>query len=90
MNGVLRGGLDRFCLVYLDDILVYSPTAESHESHLRWVFERLRDNKMYVKWSKCSFGQDGIEYLGHRVSRDGIQPDPTKINVVATWPAPTC
>ena len=83
MNGVLRGGLGCFCLIYLDDILVYSPTAEAHEEHLRWVFQRLKENSMYVKRSKCHFGKDSIEYLGHRVSKNGIQPDPRKVSVVA-------
>jgi len=58
MNGVLRGALDRFCMVYLDDILVFSRTPEEHEEHLRWVFSRLREHLLCVKRSKCSFGNE--------------------------------
>ena len=56
MNGVLRGGLDAFCMVYLDDILIFSRTAKEHEEHLRWVLQRLAENQMYLKRSKCAFG----------------------------------
>ena len=83
MTGVVRGGLDKFCMVYLDDILVFSKTAAEHEEHLRWVLRKLADNKMYLKRAKCTFGRDSIEYLGHKVSAKGVKPDPKKIEVVA-------
>ena len=88
MNGVLRGGLDAFCMVYLDDILIFSRTTQEHEEHLRWVLARLAENQMYLKRSKCSFGLESIEYLGHKVSAAGVQPDPKKIDVIAKWPVP--
>ena len=72
MNGVLRGGLDAFCMVYLDDILIFSRTAQEHAEHLRWVLQKLAENKLYLKRSKCNFGLESIEYLGHKVSAAGV------------------
>ena len=88
MNHVLRRGLNAFCTVYLDDILLFSPDEASHKEHLRQVFQALREHQLCVKRSKCSFGRDSIEYLGHVVSGDGVKPDPKKIAVVRDWPTP--
>ena len=82
MNHVLRHGLNRFCTVYLDDILVFSRSEAEHIEHLRQVFGALRHHSLHVKRSKCSFGRKSIEYLGHIVSRDGVAPDPRKVAVI--------
>ena len=89
MNEVLRERLDQCVTVYLDDILVFSKTPEEHEAQLRWVFGKLREHQLYAKRSKCTFGTDHIEYLGHVVSAKGIAPDPEKVKVIKTWPEPT-
>ena len=83
MNSVLRDGLDKFCCVYLDDILVFSKNEAEHAQHLRWVFNQLRAHSLHVKRSKCRFGVKEIEYLGHVVTADGVKPDPAKLSAVA-------
>jgi len=90
MNSMLRDGLDSFCCVYLDDILVFSRNEMEHAQHLKWVFNRLRAHNLRVKQAKCKFGVQEIKYLGHLVTGDGVKPDPAKIASVATWPTPTC
>ena len=77
------------CTVYLDDILVYSHSDEEHRRHLAWVFSKLREHGLHVKRSKCKFGIAEIEYLGHLVTADGVKPDPGKVSVIKSWPAPT-
>ena len=89
MNTTLGDLLDRFVLVYLDDILVYSADAEQHELHLRTVLERLRQHTLYAKRSKCDFGVLQVEYLGHIVGGGKVWADPAKILAVSEWPAPT-
>jgi hypothetical protein len=74
--------LDKFVIVFLDDILVYSKSEEEHEHHLRMVFQVLRENQMYAKLNKCSFYQNKIYYLGHIISEEWISVDPEKIEVV--------
>jgi hypothetical protein len=64
-NGVFRDYLDKFIIVFLDDILVYSKSEEEHEQHLRLVLQVLREHQLYAKLSKCSFYQRKIHYLGH-------------------------
>jgi hypothetical protein len=76
MNGVLRDYLDKFVIVFLDDILVYSKLEEEHEKHLRMVLQVLREHQLYAKLSKCSFYQRQIHYLGHIISEEGIVVDP--------------
>jgi hypothetical protein len=75
MNKVLREYLDKFVIVFLDDILVYSKTKEEHEQHLRMVIKILREHKLYAKLSKCIFCQKKIHYLGHIISVDEIAID---------------
>ena len=77
------------CLVYLDDIIIFSSTLEEHLCRLEKVFSRLRDYKLKLKPSKCHFLQDKIKYLGHIVSQDGVAVDPAKISAVEDWPVPT-
>ena len=88
MNDVLRPFLDKFAVVYLDDILVYSRTVEEHVAHLRQVLSALRDNKLYGKASKCEFERPEVEYLGHVVGGGEIRMDPHKLQAVRDWPTP--
>ncbi|KAL5006251.1 hypothetical protein ScPMuIL_015057, partial [Solemya velum] len=78
------------CLLFLDDIIVYSSTWEEHLARLEAVFQRLEQYGLKLKPSKCSFGKKDVRYLGHIVSEHGIQTDPEKVSVVENWPAPTC
>jgi hypothetical protein len=88
MNGVFRDYLDKFVIVFLDDILVYSKSEEEHEQHLRMVLQVLRENQLYAKLSKCSFYQKQIHYLGHIISKDGIDVDLEKIEAIKEWLVP--
>jgi hypothetical protein len=88
MNGVFREYLDKFVIVFLDDILIYSNSEEYHEHHLRMVLQVLRENQLYAKLSKCSFYQKQIHYLGHIISKDGIAVDPEKIESIREWAMP--
>jgi hypothetical protein len=89
MNGVFREYLDKFIQVFIDDILIYSRTTEEHDEHLCLVLKCLREHKLYGKLSKCSFYQSRIHYLGHVISTEGITVDPTKVEAIMEWPAPT-
>ena len=86
---VFRPFLDQFFIVFIDDILVYSKSEEEHDRHLRFMLQTLRDHQLYAKFSKCEFWLDQVVFLGHLVSKDGIQVDPKKIEVVAERPRPT-
>jgi hypothetical protein len=72
MNKVLMEELDRFVVVFIDDILIYSETTEEHEEHLRIVLERLRQQKLYAKFSKCEFWMEKVAFLGHVLLAEGI------------------
>ena len=88
MNSVFRKQLDRFMLVFLDDIFIYSSTEEEHIAHLREVLEVLRREKLYLKPSKCEWTRPEVEFLGHRIGRDGLTVDPHKVDAVNQWPTP--
>ncbi|XP_049386729.1 uncharacterized protein LOC125850950, partial [Solanum stenotomum] len=89
MNGVFRPYLDSFVIVFIDDILVYSKTEADHVCHLRAVLQKLRDEKLYAKLSKCKFWLESVAFLGHVVSKDGVRVDPAKIEAVQGWTRPT-
>ncbi|GJU19527.1 reverse transcriptase [Tanacetum coccineum] len=89
MNRVFHEYLDKFVIVFIDDILVYSKTREEHEDHLRIVLEILRQKKLYAKFSKCDFWLGQVAFLGHIVSADGISMDPAKVEAITKWPRPT-
>ncbi len=78
------------CMVYLDDVIVFSATFSQHLERLGNVFDRFRTSGLKLKPSKCSFAKEEVKYLGHIVSREGIQPDPAKVEAVKNWPIPTC
>jgi len=89
MNSVFRPELDKFVVVFIDDILVYSENAQDHEKHLRNVLTRLREHQLYAKFSKCEFWLKKVPFLGHILSEDGISVDPSKVQEVLDWKAPT-
>ena len=89
MNLVFMPKLDKFMVVFIDDILIYSETAEEHEEHLRVVLARLREHKLYAKFSKCEFWLKKVPFLGHVLSKDRISVDPSKVQEVMDWKAPT-
>lgn len=84
MNDIFRPYLDDFVAVYLDDILIYSKSAEEHERHLRLVLDSLRKEKFYVALPKCEFAKQEIKFLGHIVGADGIKVNPEKVAAVGT------
>lgn len=88
VNDVLRLFLDRFCVVYLDDVLIYSKNEQEHESHVRQVLEALLKAGLYVKGEKCEFSVTTTKYLGFIVTPDGLTMDPAKVEAVKNWPVP--
>ena len=82
MNRVFRDVLNKFVLVFVDDILVFSKSEEEHESHLSFVLQTLRKHQLKAKFSKCHFWRDEVRFLGHIVSGDGISVDPAKITAI--------
>ncbi|GKB90620.1 putative reverse transcriptase domain-containing protein, partial [Tanacetum coccineum] len=88
MNRVCKPYLDKFVIVCIDNILIYSKTKEDHEMHLWLVLELLRKEKLYAKFSKCEFWLQEVHFLGHVVNQSGIHVDPGKIEAVKNWKAP--
>ena len=88
MNCVFRLYVDRFVMVFIDDILVYSKYREDHDTHLRVVLETLRNEQLYAKLSKCEFWLREVSFLRHIVSEEGIQVDTKKIEVIIEWKPP--
>ena len=89
MNRVFHLYLDRFVIVFIDDILVYSRSELEHERHLGLVLQTLRQHQLYAKFSKCEFWLSRVGFLGHMVSADGIYVDPQKVKAVANRKQPT-
>jgi hypothetical protein len=85
MNSVFMQELDKFVVVFIDDILIYSKNPEDHANHLQIVLQTLRDHHLYSKFSKCEFWLDTVKFLGHTISRDGISVDPSKVQEVLDW-----
>jgi hypothetical protein len=88
MNSIFSHLIRKCVLVFMDDILVYSPSLEDHVSHLKQVFSLLQQHQLSIKRSKCSFAQQSLEYLGHIISNKGVATDPGKIQAVQAWPTP--
>jgi hypothetical protein len=88
MNKVFMEYLDKFVVVFIDDILVYSRGEEGHEEHLRLALQNLQEHRLYDKLSKCEFWMKQVAFLGHVISRGGISVDPRKVQDVLSWNAP--
>jgi hypothetical protein len=89
MNKVFMEELDKFVIVFIDDILVYSKSVEEHEQHLRVVLGKLRAHKLYAKFSKCEFWLEKISFLGHILTAEGVAVDTGKVETVSNWRQPT-
>jgi hypothetical protein len=76
-------------VVFIDDILIYSKSDSDHEEHLRLVLQKLQDNQLYAKYSKCEFWIDEVSFLGHIISNGGISVDPAKVKDIVVWSIPT-
>ena len=88
MTSLFAEWLDVFVIVYLDDILIYSPTKDEHVNHVTQVMQKLHDHQWYCKLKKCEFATTSVEYLGHIVSNGNIAIDPEKMKAVTEWPTP--
>jgi hypothetical protein len=82
MNNIFINFLDRFVVVFIDDILIYSKNREEHEEHLKLVLQVLREHQFYAKLSKCDFFQKQVHYLGHVISEEGVAVDLDKIKAI--------
>jgi hypothetical protein len=89
MNSVFMDYLDKFVVVFIDDILIYSQSEEEHADHLRMVLHRLREHRLYAKLSKCEFWIDEVLFLGHIINKEGLAVDPKKVADILNWKAPT-
>lgn len=89
MNDVFRPYLRKFILVFLDDILIYSPTEELHREHVVMAFQKLKEHQLVVNFKKCEFGRQKLTYLGHEVSAEGVSAEANKIQAMQDWPTPT-
>jgi hypothetical protein len=85
MNKVFMEYLDKFVVVFIDDILIFSKNEEEHDEHLRSVLQKLRENKLYTKLNKCEFWLKEVSFLGHIIFEGGISVDPSKIKDVLSW-----
>ncbi|GJW77984.1 putative reverse transcriptase domain-containing protein [Tanacetum coccineum] len=89
MNRVCKPYLDKFVIVFIDDILVYSKDEEEHGKHLKTILELLKKERLYAKFLKCDFWLDSVQFLGHVIDRSGLHVDPAKIEAIKSWAAPT-
>ncbi|GKD38656.1 putative reverse transcriptase domain-containing protein, partial [Tanacetum coccineum] len=89
MNRVCKSYLDKFVIVFIDDILIYSKSKEEHEEHLKIILGLLKKEKLYAKFSKCDFWLDSVQFLGHVINSEGVHVDPSKIEAIKNWSAPT-
>ena len=88
MNSIFMEYLDKFVVVYLDDILIYLKNKEEHAEHLRLVLMKLREHRLYAKFSKCEFWLPEVTYLGHVISAKGIAVNPERVQAILDWTPP--
>jgi hypothetical protein len=88
MNKIFMEYLDKFMVVFIDDILIFSRNEEEHDEHLRLVLQKLRENQLYAKLSKCKFWLNDVSFIGHIISEGGIFVDPSKVKDVLSWNTP--
>ena len=88
MNSIFMEELDVFVIIFIDDILIYSKTQEDHARHIHIVLQKLREHRLYAKFSKCEFWLEEVSFLGHVLSKDGIAVDPSKVQDVLDWKQP--
>ena len=89
MQSIFHDMIDRFVIIYLDDLLIYSLDQSTHDSHVAAVLQRLRENQLYAKLEKCAFDLTSLNFLGYQISSAGITMDPTKVQAVLDWEAPS-
>ncbi|GJX90972.1 putative reverse transcriptase domain-containing protein [Tanacetum coccineum] len=89
MNRVCKPYLDKFVIVFIDDILIYSRNKEEHTNHMRIILKLLKKEKLYAKFSKCDFWIHIVQFLGHLIDSQGLHVDPAKIKAVKNWTSPT-
>jgi hypothetical protein len=85
MNSIFMLELDKFVMVFIDDILIYFKNEEEHEKHLRIILQRHQKHQLYAKFSKCAFWLKEVPFLGHVISAEGIAVDPSKVQEVLDW-----
>jgi len=88
MNQLFQPYLRKFVLVFFYNILIYSKTWKENMNHLEQVLSLLEKNQFYAKMSKCTFGKEEVEYLGHIISKEGVKLDPSKIKAIMEWKKP--
>nr|GFD38707.1 putative reverse transcriptase domain-containing protein [Tanacetum cinerariifolium] len=88
MNRVCKPYLDKFVIVFIDDILIYSKDKKEHKEHLKAILELLKKEELYAKFSKCEFWIPKVHFLGHMIDSQGIHVDPAKIESVKDWTSP--
>ncbi|XP_062089475.1 uncharacterized mitochondrial protein AtMg00860-like [Humulus lupulus] len=88
MNRVFKDFLNKFVVVFIGDISIYSKYEEEHEEHLRLTLKRLQEHKLYAKFKKCEFLLEKVAFLGHTVSKEGLVVDPAKIEAIRDRPQP--
>nr|GEZ25547.1 putative reverse transcriptase domain-containing protein [Tanacetum cinerariifolium] len=88
MNRVCKPYLDRFVIVFIDDILIYSKNRKEYEGHLKLILNLLNEEELYAKFSKCEFWLSKVQFLGHVIDSEGIHVDPTKIEAIKDWESP--
>nr|GEX12670.1 putative reverse transcriptase domain-containing protein [Tanacetum cinerariifolium] len=89
MNRVGKPYLDKFVVVFIDDILIYSKNKEDHEKHLKTILELLKNEKLYAKFLKCYIWLESVQFLGHVIDSNGVHVDPAKVEAIQNWSAPT-
>ncbi|GJU02133.1 putative reverse transcriptase domain-containing protein [Tanacetum coccineum] len=89
MNHVCKPYLDKFVIVFIDDIIIYSRNEKEHEEHLKTILELLKKEELYAKFSKCEFWINAVKFLGHVINSSGIHVDPAKIEAIKNWASPT-